>query len=590
MARARFIPPILAACALSANAQVIAIETGSHVGSDVAADDHFGYSVGFAQNYAIVGAPGNDDLAEDAGAAYIICVNSVNQFELQKLLPPEPVAGGRFGASVALVGNATYEGFIAVVGAPGANSGPAANAGKVYVYRFDGGSWTFEQEIPSLLPETGAEFGASVSLWTNLAGVLYALEPGILVGAPGEDGPGAIADAGAAYVYSYQYDIMSGEGAWVPRARLIPFEQNPGDRFGASVAISHSTHETFRASRALVGAPGDDTIAPDAGAAYTFEYDSDIGVWTPFETEKLTGSGTVAGSRFGAAVALDRSPAAPPWSSEAALVGAPADLTPGTGTGSVYVFLPDPPPDPSGIPTSWNEIDELTPLGAMIDDRVGAAVSFETDPLTQIGYAVLGAPGTDAIAIDDGAAHIYRDTGAGWTEEAIVINSNGADGDQMGAAVAQSETRAVLGACYVDAEVETIIPDTGRMLWVGGLADCDTNATLDLVDITMGAADDSNANGVPDSCQFPCTRADITTQGAGACSADYFMPDGVHTAADLNLYVNLWFDALWLGDGYYADYTSQGAPIGDPLFGVPDGIVSAADLLYFLNIWLGGCP
>ena len=55
---------------------------------DSATSDQFGYSVGISGSYAIVGAPTNDDLGSNSGAAYIFIQDSVtgNWTQSQKLL------------------------------------------------------------------------------------------------------------------------------------------------------------------------------------------------------------------------------------------------------------------------------------------------------------------------------------------------------------------------------------------------------------------------------------------------------------------------------------------------------------------------
>ena len=569
----------------AAQAQPVINETGFHLGSDLNADDNFGHSISLDLTFALVGAPGNDEVELDAGAAYVMCVNSTNQFEFQKLLPPDPQPGAEFGHAVSIVGNLWDGGYAAVVTAPGLDVGQYIDAGAAYVYRFNGSNWYLQDVLHASNLETGARFGESVCIWTNYNGSQIALSPAIIVGAPYEDWPTIATDSGAAYIFEYDDDPQNPN--WPLMQRLFAPLPTDDDHFGAAVALSHSRHLPFIASRALIGAPGDDEIAPEAGAAYILDYHPDGQSYAWLHTAKLTGSASGPGARFGAAVALDAGAGMTASHTDYALVGAPENLTTGTGTGSVYVFAPDPAGDQGVVPLSWPEVDQLIPLGAAIDDHIGEAVAFETDPWQTRSIAVIGAPGDDSIDIDAGAAYLYKSAWPGWTEDAKIINSLAQEGDCFGNTVAQAETMAAVGACF--ANPSPTLPDAGLMLWIGGLNDCTSNGILDVVDISLGVEQDTNGNGIPDSCQTPCSRADITTQGANECSADYFMPDGVHTAADLNLYVNLWLDAVFISDTYFADYTTQGAGIGDPLFGVPDGIVTTADLLFYLNIWIDPC-
>jgi hypothetical protein len=71
--------------------------------SDAAAGDFFGEDVDISGNYAIVGAPENDDSGEASGAAYLFNVATGQQ--LLKLTASDAAASSRFGADVAISGN-----------------------------------------------------------------------------------------------------------------------------------------------------------------------------------------------------------------------------------------------------------------------------------------------------------------------------------------------------------------------------------------------------------------------------------------------------------------------------------------------------
>lgn len=71
----------------------------------VTGDDRFGASVAISGHIALVGAPRDDELGEDAGAVYVF-VRNEDTWSLQtKLADPDPEDGARFGTSVALDGN-----------------------------------------------------------------------------------------------------------------------------------------------------------------------------------------------------------------------------------------------------------------------------------------------------------------------------------------------------------------------------------------------------------------------------------------------------------------------------------------------------
>lgn len=101
-------------------------EHASLTAPDGAAEDRFGHAVGTWGDIVIAGAYQDDDLGNNAGAAYLYRLdsNSTNtwNFEL-KFLAPDGAASDQFGWTVA------------AVGAPGHNAG----RGAVYVYRYQPG-------------------------------------------------------------------------------------------------------------------------------------------------------------------------------------------------------------------------------------------------------------------------------------------------------------------------------------------------------------------------------------------------------------------------------------------------------------------
>ena len=104
--------------------------------------------------------------------------------------------------------------------------------------------------------QIGDRFGASVALDGGL----------LLVGAPGVD------PAGAAYVFRLQ------GGQWVQEQKLIGSEAQPGDAFGASVALDGEV--------LVVGAPGPTDGGTQSGSVYLFE--PLLGNW--LQRQRLTGA------------------------------------------------------------------------------------------------------------------------------------------------------------------------------------------------------------------------------------------------------------------------------------------------------------
>ncbi|MBN2477231.1 MAG: tandem-95 repeat protein [Pirellulales bacterium] len=192
----------------------------------------FGYTVAAIGDDVLVGAP--------AEPPYAAADEGVYRFdgttgELRLVLHnPTPDAADLFGCSVLAVGGNV------LVGAAGDDTG-AENAGAVYL--FDGATGRQLATFRAPVPSADAAFGVCLAV----------MGQNVLIGAPGADVGGS--RAGAAYLF----DLTTG--------RLLQTFFNPmpaeTDEFGRVIAVS--------GSRVVVGAPNDDTAAPDAGAVYLFD-------------------------------------------------------------------------------------------------------------------------------------------------------------------------------------------------------------------------------------------------------------------------------------------------------------------------------
>jgi hypothetical protein len=193
----------------------------------------FGTSVAASSTYAVVGEPGGQGFVKifDAatGALWMSIPNPTG----------EPI---QFGASVALAGS------MLAVGAPDARAGAVPNAGRIYVYNLSSNQpLTPVLILSSPTPRSGEAYGSAVSLAGDR----------LVAGVPKADQSGKI-ESGQVYVY----DIAAAN----PQSPVMTVA-NPSpadaDFFGASVAIS--------GQRLVVGAPGEDTGAKDAGRAYAYD-------------------------------------------------------------------------------------------------------------------------------------------------------------------------------------------------------------------------------------------------------------------------------------------------------------------------------
>jgi outer membrane protein assembly factor BamB len=274
----------------SGSAYLFDVNTGQQrlklTASDASALDFFGDAVALSGNFALVGAPLDDDAGSGSGSAYLFDVTTGQQ--LRKLTPLDGAASDRFGISVAIDGN------IAVVGAD-RDSHVATQAGSAYVFDVTTGQQLFKLAASDAAANDW--FGSSVAISGDR----------IIVGSD-RDGSN---DSGSAYLF----DATTG----VQLMKLTASDAGSNALFGHSVAISENL--------AVIGAPYANTAA--TGSAYVF--DLTIGE----ETSKLVAPGTQASNWFGFSVAID---------GLALIAGSPFHEGYSGDTGAAYVFriVPEP--------------------------------------------------------------------------------------------------------------------------------------------------------------------------------------------------------------------------------------------------------
>ncbi len=184
--------------------------------------DYFGESVSISGDVAVIGAKFDDDVAVNAGAAYVYLRNGANWNLQSKLLPTSGDAADFFGSSVSVSGS------LLIVGAPNDDE-KAELAGTAYIYEYVVNTWVLADKIVANDGRTGAAFGESVSMHGN----------SVIVGAMRDDLNGA--NAGAAYIFKKD------NNSWIQEAKLLPSDFAPENYFGLSVAI----FQNF----SMVGAP-----------------------------------------------------------------------------------------------------------------------------------------------------------------------------------------------------------------------------------------------------------------------------------------------------------------------------------------------
>lgn len=234
--------------------------------------EDFGNSVAISGDWLVIGAPSDDELAGDAGAAYVFRRHGARWIEHQKLYGA-PLFGETFGV-------VAIDGDWIVVGAPHANMF-GGGIGRGFVFRRDEHrtpadlSDDFWQPAAFLHPPPShlcCQFGSTVRINGDVIAV------GSLRGE---------SDPGRAYVFQWDSE------EWQGPQTIMPSDSEPGDFFGWAVGVNNDL--------VVVSAHGDTYTCPGfdecRGSAYIFR--RDLGTWA--EESKLEANGLRGiGSNVGA--------------------------------------------------------------------------------------------------------------------------------------------------------------------------------------------------------------------------------------------------------------------------------------------------
>ena len=264
-------------------------------GAFAAADDEFGRAVAIDGDTVVAGAPFENGVGADSGAAYVL-VRQAGAWSLQaRLTAADAAAQADFGYSVAIEGNTI------AVGATRAN-GTGDETGAVYVFVREGDAWSQEARLTASDGVKGDSFGNSVAIDGTT----------VVTGAPLDDHGGE--SSGSVYVF------VQPEGGWADATedlKLVAGDAEAKDEFGASVTID--------GDRLAVGAPGDDLAAADSGSVYTFVRDG-VG-WV--QEGLLDGIDLAKGDGLGRSTAI---------AGDVLASGAPLHDGDEADSGAVYVF------------------------------------------------------------------------------------------------------------------------------------------------------------------------------------------------------------------------------------------------------------
>ncbi|ETR71411.1 MAG: hypothetical protein OMM_02505 [Candidatus Magnetoglobus multicellularis str. Araruama] len=214
------------------------------VADDADANDYFGYAVDIHENYAIIGAYGDDDKGNMSGAAYIFKRQADNTWvQQQKLLDDRGDRNDQFGYAVDICD--TH----AIVGAY-RDDDKGDSSGSAIIFKREQNMWIQQARLNARDGQSNDYFGFDVAISKDYAAVgAYRSddEPRYNIGS----------------VYIFKHD----KGIWNHQAKIVPNDGSSNDYFGSSVDMI--------GSRLLIGAYGDGDKGPSSGAAYLYCLDQD---------------------------------------------------------------------------------------------------------------------------------------------------------------------------------------------------------------------------------------------------------------------------------------------------------------------------
>ena len=351
---------------------------------DAAADDNFSTSVSISGNYAIVGAPGNDDDGDRSGSAYIFFLDGGVWTQQAKLTAKDGAGGDFFGRSVSI------DGDWAIV----SSHHDDIWSGSAYIYQRDGKNWKEHGKLDPDDGEANDSFAFSVDISGDTA----------IAGMPQDNDKGN--DSGSVYVYVRVKD------KWVEQQKFTPRDAEEGDIFGSAVAIE--------GDHAIIGALWDDDKGNRSGSVYVYKRVRQL--WT--QEAKLVASDGARNAEFGFSVDL---------SGKYAIVGAYGH---NKGTGAAYIFVRN--------EDKWTEEAKLTASDGQPKDDFGISVSIN-GATGNIG-ALVGSYRHDAKGSNSGAVYSFLRKGNAWVERAKLIASDVEAAERFGVSVSLSANHGIIGS------------------------------------------------------------------------------------------------------------------------------------------------
>jgi len=317
---------------------------------DSSSYSNFGTSVAIDGDRIVVGAYGDQNAGNYAGAAYVFFRAGSQWTHEQKLTGSENSFADSFGVSVAIQGDRI------VCGAFGNSDFDQSEVGSAYVFQRIDGLWLQQQELSASDGASLARFGLTVAM----------SEDTIIVGADGDSEFGYL--SGAIYVFTF-------DGSnWIQQQKLHAQDAREGESFGYHLAISGDT--------IVAGAARDEVGNHTQGAAYVFSRRSHG--WS--QDRKFVATDSDAFDGYGLRVAV---------SGDTIVVGSLIDHDAALHGGAAYVYT-------RKGQSGWSLKEKLVASDAGREDAFGGAVAVSNNTV------VVGAFAKSDIAFYAGAAYIYE--------------------------------------------------------------------------------------------------------------------------------------------------------------------------------------
>jgi len=372
------------------------------VAADGAKSDFVGTSVSVSGDWAMTGAPNEDDRAQDSGAVYVLSRSGTTWKQSQKLTASDGGKFDKFGNSLAVRGD------MALVGAPD-HMWKSRERGAAYVFKRTGTTWAQTQKLTAYDGQARDKYGAMYGRWDY--GWDVDLGPGgeAIVGCAQCDV--VKLGAGAAYVYTRSGSTFAYQAKLTAHAASIV---NHGDGFGADVSIHNGT--------ALIGArnndykklPGTAYVFTRAGTAWSLQ-------------QHLTASNAAKAGQFGLAVSLHGD-----WG-----IVTSYDSQYTTLHGAAFVF--------NRAGTAWKQTQKLTGNKPLYLATFGNMVDMNGE------RAIIGARGEWVNSQQStGAAYLYRRKGNTWTLEHKLTAMDKQKGNNFAYSVAIDGDTMAAGAYWDD--------------------------------------------------------------------------------------------------------------------------------------------